>query len=226
MACSGLVGATTCGLGPVLPATLGDDLAPGDGRRGGLGRTGVVLKLSVTACPPVGLGGRHRGHVLGHPHATRTAARVPPTRCSARARPPPAAATPLLAFRTGDERRYQADAIGRAIRRGPGAVTRPQPRSVDPARGRHPHAAAASVSTVWRRGAVGLAVRFRDRATDATTMPTIVTCKTKPPSSAATPGPSDGAVMGCGACLSTACLHPTHCGVFHVEHVRNDRRSR
>jgi hypothetical protein len=132
---------------------------------------------------------------------------------------------------TGVQDRRRAEVPGR----------RDRPRDPAGPRRRHPPAAAirrsgrwsssarrggARVSTVWRRGAVGLAVRFRDRATDATTMPTIVTCKTKPPSSAATPGPSDGAVMGCGACLSTACLHPTHCGVFHVEHVRNARRSR
>jgi hypothetical protein len=118
------------------------------------------------------------------------------------ARPPPATAAPLLAFPTGDEQRYQADAIGRAIRLGPGAGTPPLAAAIrlGPGAGTPPLAAAIRpvvvIRTPRRRDRVDGVVpecrrsccAFRDRSTAATTMPTIVTCKTKPPSSAATAG--------------------------------------
>jgi hypothetical protein len=81
------------------------------------------------------------------------------------------------------------------------------------------------VTTVWRRPPVLLCVQRpvdgRDHDANHCDVQDQTTVLSGDP-----PDPETAAVRGCGACLSTACLPPTHCGVFHVEQVRNARRSR
>jgi hypothetical protein len=152
--------------------------------------------------------GTHRGRVetAQRPHARQLSSRAPswprtrpstrhPDGCRGFRKPD---AVPAPARRPPPPPRYwrSQPATRRGTRptrsaaypAGPPAPSPARSRSVDPAGGRHPHAAAASVAP----GCRGACCAFRDRSRAATTMPTIVTCKTKPPSSAATPGLSDG----------------------------------
>jgi hypothetical protein len=180
--------------------------------------------------------GTHRGRVetAQRPHARQLSSRAPswprtrpstrhPDGCRGFRKPD---AVPAPARRPPPPPRYWRSQP--ATRRGtrptrsaayPAGPPPPSParsRSVDPAGGRHPHAAAASVAPGCRRGllCVQRPVEGRDHDAnhcDVQDQATSHRPQRRPPDSAT------AAVMECGACLSTACLHPAHRGVFHVE---------
>jgi hypothetical protein len=194
-----------------------------DGRRGGPGRTGVVLKLLSDACPPVELAGAIVATYSAIHTPPGRLPRVPQARCSTRARPPAARhrRPALLAFPTGDEEWCQADSIRRASGWAPGAVACPQPL-------RRPGRWPSSARRGGERGAgvppvllcVQRPVEGRDHDAnhcDVQDQATVLS---------GDPGLSDGRGDGVRSMLVHPCLHPAHCGVFHVEQVRNARRSR
>ena len=219
MPCSGL------GRSPTLPATPGSATTwrPGWSPR----RTGT-----------------HRGRVetAQRPHARQLSSRAPswprtrpstrhPDGCRGVASPmqyprPPAARHRRPA--TGVPNRRRGEVPGRLdpprIRLGPGAVTCPQPLrrsgrwSSSARRGGERGAGVPPVLLCVQRPVEG---RDHDaNHCDVQDQATSHRPQRRPPDSAT------AAVMECGACLSTACLHPAHCGVFHVEQVRSARRSR
>jgi hypothetical protein len=122
-----------------FPATLGDDLAPGDGRRGGLGRTGVVLKLFSDRMP-ASWARRAPSWPRTRP-STRHPDGCPGSANSVQCPRPPAARRCNPA--TGVQDRRRAEVPGR----------RDRPRDPARPRRRHPPAAAIRRSGPWSSSA-------------------------------------------------------------------------
>jgi hypothetical protein len=112
-----------------------------------------------------------------------------------------------------------ADPIGRdpagPCRRHPPAANDPsmRPVALSVRRG------VASV-TMCRRRLRRSCRAFRDQSTAATTMPSLRRTRPTHRPRRRPPGTPRPAVMEPQPCLSTAFLHRTHLGVFHVEHAR------